>query len=889
MPNVADFGLDFGFDSDFTGYNRGVRSGASATTELDRELAELREEAARVQRELMETRSALDGMAASARRSERAIRAPRDEMGRFTRSAAAASGAAKGTGAAGLAGGAGLRGMAAGAAAAGAAALGAAYAVGRVTAAAYTMGTTAEETESKFQTVYGDMADEVDRFGAGFFNVAGMTQTEGRGMISTFSALAQGMEISGSMGSAFFAEMERIAPGLESVGEASADTGIAAVSLAGDLASFHNANVPDVLADIRSGLTGEIEPLRKYGIELDAAAVNQKALALTGKATADELTNADKILARLTLAYERAGVAVGDLDRTKGSLANRTRYLIAAVKENAETLARSLVPAMKEAVSFTAELLERNKGVVRFWGSVFSVAVGNTIRDFINLGSSIAGLFGFFVDLASALGLTADKFDVGATKAGPFTLALAAVAGVADVVAGALYGLAEGVIWVLEKGSRLAGWAALISGNTAGYAAWTAAAENFRASFERLDASEREWKDRRADAWGDRFVSQLAKADGSVKDSGDSVLDLVDLFGQAEGAATRAGRAAAAAGSATGAAAQDAATELEEQTERAAELRGVLDYMASAEGRRALALARQNDLLERQVALLREGIGPVAARGPAGLPDAPPVSLPPIEVPGIEVEEPASKIRQALGGAVDYVRAKFAGLGPMGGATFGSLVDTSAAFATAAGSAFGTFAGIAADAYEATGQSAGAAFEIQKAFLIGQAIANTYSSAVASYNALAGIPVVGPVLGAAAAGVAVAAGIANVAKIRAAKPGGSASGGADYGGAGSVSGGGGVPTASRPYGAGAGAGQDGRREGAHDRDAAERRAASRDMDRAVSNLATATRQLREDGVRVEVRGVVEYDTIRLQEARGSSRVAAEGVGRRASRGLRRQS
>lgn len=55
---------------------------------------------------------------------------------------------------------------------------------------------------------------------------------------------------------------------------------------------------------------------------------------------------------------------------------------------------------------------------------------------------------------------------------------------------------------------------------------------------------------------------------------------------------------------------------------------------------------------------------------------------------------------------------------------------------------------------------------IGKAAAIAQALINTYSSATASYNAMAGIPYVGPFLGAAAAAAAVAAGMANVQAIR---------------------------------------------------------------------------------------------------------------------------
>ena len=78
-----------------------------------------------------------------------------------------------------------------------------------------------------------------------------------------------------------------------------------------------------------------------------------------------------------------------------------------------------------------------------------------------------------------------------------------------------------------------------------------------------------------------------------------------------------------------------------------------------------------------------------------------------------------------------------------------------------------------------------------KAAGVAQATISTYQSAVQSYNSLSGIPVVGPALGAVAAGVAVASGIANVKKILAVKVPGGGGGSAPSGGGSAPSGGGG--------------------------------------------------------------------------------------------------
>ncbi len=82
-------------------------------------------------------------------------------------------------------------------------------------------------------------------------------------------------------------------------------------------------------------------------------------------------------------------------------------------------------------------------------------------------------------------------------------------------------------------------------------------------------------------------------------------------------------------------------------------------------------------------------------------------------------------------------------------------------------------------------QIAGENTAIGKAAAIAETTINTYRSATAAYASLAGIPVVGPVLGAAAAGAAVAAGLANVKKIIGVKsglPGDTGRGGASSGG-----------------------------------------------------------------------------------------------------------
>ncbi len=101
-----------------------------------------------------------------------------------------------------------------------------------------------------------------------------------------------------------------------------------------------------------------------------------------------------------------------------------------------------------------------------------------------------------------------------------------------------------------------------------------------------------------------------------------------------------------------------------------------------------------------------------------------------------------------------------------------------------ASTAMGTMASIAQSVYQLSDQKNKAAFQAYKAFSIAQTVIDTYKAAVGAFSALASIPYVGPILGAAAAAAAIAFGMARVRQIQSMQPGGGAGGG---GGAASVS------------------------------------------------------------------------------------------------------
>lgn len=129
-------------------------------------------------------------------------------------------------------------------------------------------------------------------------------------------------------------------------------------ALAQDAASFYNTSFDEAIGKIRSGLSGESEPLRDFGVFLTEAAVKAKALELGMIKVGEELTEQGKIMARAILIQEGLSDANGDVERTAGSFANRVRALKANIQELAEEIGKRFLPYAEKFVGWAQQAVE---------------------------------------------------------------------------------------------------------------------------------------------------------------------------------------------------------------------------------------------------------------------------------------------------------------------------------------------------------------------------------------------------------------------------------------------------------------------------------------------------------------------------------------------------
>lgn len=134
------------------------------------------------------------------------------------------------------------------------------------------------------------------------------------------------------------------------------------VKLAGDLASFHNANPADVITALGAALRGESEPARQFNILLDDATLKQRAMQMgLGDFTTGTLPQAIKVQAAYKEILEQSKSAAGDFQETSGGLANQQRILKAEMENMKATIGEGVIPVMSKVVGVVGEAFDMFK------------------------------------------------------------------------------------------------------------------------------------------------------------------------------------------------------------------------------------------------------------------------------------------------------------------------------------------------------------------------------------------------------------------------------------------------------------------------------------------------------------------------------------------------
>ena len=233
------------------------------------------------------------------------------------------------------------------------------------------------ETISKTTQVFEGSSDEILAWSRTSASAFGQSRRQALDAASTFATFGKAAGMGGS-------ELTNFAQSL--------------TVLSSDLASFYNTSPEDAILAIGAALRGESEPIRRYGVLLNDAALKQRAMAMGISDGTETLTAQQKVMAAYSEILAQTSDAQGDFQRTQDGLANSSRTLKANLSDLTAELGQRALPTVElytnAAVKLTEELKKADGEQISTQASAvkWSATVGEklipgigALKDLLNL------------------------------------------------------------------------------------------------------------------------------------------------------------------------------------------------------------------------------------------------------------------------------------------------------------------------------------------------------------------------------------------------------------------------------------------------------------------------------------------------------------------------
>ncbi len=285
------------------------------------------------------------------------------------------------------------------------------------------LGSDLAEVQNVVDVTFGTMSNDINAFAKNAVKQFGLSETSAKQYSSTMGAMLKSMGFTTKSA----LEMSKSITGLSA-----------------DMASFYNLDNQTAFEKIRSGISGETEPLKQLGINMSVANLEAYALANGISKAYEKMSQQEQALLRYNYLMSVTADAQGDFARTSSGWANRTRIL----KENLNSLKAELGQAF---ISVGTPVLETLNGIISKLGETTAAfrafidtitgntqsrseaAVSNIASAAASADKNISGieksaekakraLMGFdeinILDLDNGAGSSEDAFDTPAASAG---------------------------------------------------------------------------------------------------------------------------------------------------------------------------------------------------------------------------------------------------------------------------------------------------------------------------------------------------------------------------------------------------------------------------------------------------------------------------------------
>ena len=170
--------------------------------------------------------------------------------------------------------------------------------------------------------------------------------------------------------------------------------------LAYDESSYWNKDTATTFTAISSAISGELEPIRRLGVDLSQARLQQELLALGFNKQVSSLSQADKAVLRYIAIMKQTTNIQGNLAQTISSPANMVRILKSEISQLAKAVGQLLYPAFKAILPVLIAAVDLIKEFVVSLASVFGQKIEFT--DFSKTQKDIGGVTSVMDDTADA-------------------------------------------------------------------------------------------------------------------------------------------------------------------------------------------------------------------------------------------------------------------------------------------------------------------------------------------------------------------------------------------------------------------------------------------------------------------------------------------------------
>lgn len=183
-----------------------------------------------------------------------------------------------------------------------------------------------------------------------------------------------------------------------------------------DLASFFNISNDEAFEKVRSGLAGEIEPLRALGYDLTTARLQQEAYNMGLNEQVSNMTQAEKAMLRYKAIMSQVSWAHGDLAKTISSPANQIRVLKSQMQTAAQAIGNVFLPMLQAIIPVAVAVV---KAIATLANLLAKVTGGTAIANMgFGDGGAYEGTAAAADDAADAIGNAGNAAGGAGNKAG---------------------------------------------------------------------------------------------------------------------------------------------------------------------------------------------------------------------------------------------------------------------------------------------------------------------------------------------------------------------------------------------------------------------------------------------------------------------------------------